>query len=185
MTKTIEIFAGPNGSGKTTFGEKTFAKRKDVIYLNPDKIAAGLSINGGDVSQFEAGRILFRKVDDCLARNISFAFETTMSGKVWLSIIKKAKKQGYKINIYFLFVQTIDLSLKRIKKRVSLGGHDIPKSVVKRRFRKTFNNFINLYSPLADEWFIIDNSFNGNFIAQKKNKKTEIFDKTIFKNYFE
>ncbi len=106
MTKTIEIFAGPNGSGKTTFGEKTFAKRKDVIYLNPDKIAAGLSINGGDVSQFEAGRILFRKVDDCLARNISFAFETTMSGRVWLSIIKKAKKQGYKIKIYFLFVQT-------------------------------------------------------------------------------
>lgn len=185
MGKTIEIFAGPNGSGKTTFGEKTFAKRKDVIYLNPDKIAAGLSINGGDVSQFEAGRILFRKADDCLVKNVSFAFETTMSRKVWLSFIKRAKKQGYKVKIYFLFVQSIDLSLKRIKKRVSLGGHDIPKNVVKRRFKKTFDNFINLYSSFADEWFIIDNSGSGKFIAQKKSKKIEIFNQTVFKKYFE
>ena len=88
MAKTIEIFAGPNGSGKTTFGEKNYAKRKDVIYLNPDKIASGLSVNGGEISQFEAGRILFNKVEDCMKKNISFAFETTMSGKVWLSFIK-------------------------------------------------------------------------------------------------
>ncbi len=27
MTKTIEIFAGPNGSGKTTFGELVLLKK--------------------------------------------------------------------------------------------------------------------------------------------------------------
>ncbi|HEU4716331.1 MAG TPA: zeta toxin family protein [Bacteroidia bacterium] len=185
MTKTIEIFAGPNGSGKTTFGEKGYAKRKDAIYLNPDKIASGLSVTGGEMSQFEAGRVLFKRVEDCLSQNISFAFETTMSGKIWISFIKKAKKRGYKISIYFLFVNSEKLSLKRIRNRVKLGGHDIPKETVHRRFEKTFSNFKTLYAPLADEWTLIDNSKRGKVIAKLEAGTIKVSNKATYKKFFQ
>jgi predicted ABC-type ATPase len=185
MTKTIEIFAGPNGSGKTTFAEKAYAKKSDAVYFNPDKIASGISVNGGQLSQFEAGRVLFEKVEICLLQNKSFAFETTMSGKTWISIIKKAKAQGYTIKIYFLFVQSKQLSLKRIGNRVKLGGHNISKETVDRRFEKTFSNFVKLYSDLADSWFIIDNSKRGKLIASSEKMKKKILDRTIFKKFFE
>ena len=44
---------------------------------------------------------------------------------------------------------------------------------------------MTLYAPLADEWFVIDNSDNGKVIAAKKNKKEKILDAKIFKKYFQ
>jgi predicted ABC-type ATPase len=41
MRKTVEIIAGPNGSGKTTFADKALEKRKNAISINTDKIAGG------------------------------------------------------------------------------------------------------------------------------------------------
>ena len=46
----------------------------------------------------------------------------------------------------------------RVKLRVSMGGHDVPSDVVKRRFGRSLGNFFTLYAPLADEWTLFDNS---------------------------
>lgn len=182
--KTLEIIAGPNGSGKTTFAETALLKRKNSLYINSDSIARGLTLNGSEYAQYEAGRIMLEKINDCLNKNFSFSFETTMSGKIWASHIRQAKKQGYKIVIYFVFVNSIHLSLKRIKNRVKHGGHDIAEEIVKRRFKRTFSNFVKLYSPHADEWYVIDNTVEPTVIAQKKNNTETIFIKNLFKKYF-
>ena len=50
------------------------------------------------------------------------------------------------------------LAVRRVKLRVSLGGHDVPADVVRRRFGRSLNNFFALYIPLADEWTLFDNS---------------------------
>lgn len=184
MTKTLEIIAGPNGSGKTTFAETALLRRKSSLYINSDSIARGLTLNGSKYAQYEAGRFMLEKIEGCLKNNLSFSFETTMSGRIWVSHIRQAKKQGYKVILYFVFVKSIPLSLKRIRNRVKHGGHDIPKEVVKRRFKRTFSNFVKLYSPMADEWYIIDNSKKSVLIAQKRNKKEKIIDKSRFSNYF-
>src|SRR4051812_49305179 len=110
MTKTIEIFAGPNGSGKTTFVDMALEKRIGALFLNSDSIAKGISPNGNDMAQYEAGRIMLRQIENALNSNLPFSFETTMSGKIWVSYLKKAKKAGYEIKIYFVFVKSIELS---------------------------------------------------------------------------
>ncbi|CAN5876902.1 zeta toxin family protein [soil metagenome] len=184
MSKTIEIFAGPNGSGKTTFVDNAFIKRSGMLSLNSDSIAKGISPNGNEIAQYEAGRFMLNQIKNAINTNQSFAFETTMSGRIWISYLKKARKSGYKIKIYFVFVKSIELSLKRIENRVKFGGHDIPEEIVRRRFDRTFRNFIELYAPLADEWFVIDNSENGKVIAEKNKKKKIIFDAKLFKKYF-
>ena len=182
--KILEIIGGPNGSGKSTFAEMHLNKKHDALYVNSDAIARGFTLNGNIMAQFEAGRIMLGQIEKYLSENRSFGFETTLSGKIWTRQIEKAKKQDYKIIIYFVYVDSITVSLQRIRNRVKHGGHDIPKDIVRGRFKRTFSNFMKLYARLADEWHIIDNTSSGVIIANKMDEKVNILDEKKFKRHF-
>lgn len=47
---------------------------------------------------------------------------------------------------------------RRVAQRVSEGGHDIPEPVARRRFERSWDNFVSLYRPIADEWQVYDTS---------------------------
>src|SRR5258708_3765696 len=91
-------------------------------------------------------------------RRASFAFETTLSGRSYLSLIQRLKNEGYKVHLFFLVVEGVDVALSRIKERVLKGGHDVPETVVRRRFTRSISNFFREYSPLADSWYLFDNT---------------------------
>lgn len=185
MIKTIEIFAGPNGSGKTTFAKSILEKRKNFLSFNSDVIASGLTKGAQDSIQFEAGRFMLQNVEKAIAQGKSFAFETTFSGKLWHNHLENAKQKGYKIVIYFLFVESIEMSLKRIQKRVKAGGHDVEKKIVRRRFKRTFHNMMSLYSRHADEWYLINNSgTKPRVIALRMNNNVVISDEKTYNKFF-
>ena len=64
-------------------------------------IAKGISPLRPENARVEAGRILFRKIGEYANNDITFAFESTLSGTGHLKHIQNLKRKGYRIVIYY------------------------------------------------------------------------------------
>jgi predicted ABC-type ATPase len=149
MSPSVYIIAGPNGAGKTTFAREFLPNYADCKnFINADLIAQGVSPFSPRAVAFRAGRLMLEEIDLYAKRGKSFGFETTLSGRSHLGLIRNLKKRGYKVHIFFLWVPTVDLALTRVRARVSEGGHDVPEVVVRRRFDRSVRNFL----PLSPAW---------------------------------
>lgn len=89
MNKNLYIIAGCNGAGKTT---ASFTILPQILnckeFVNADEIAKGLSPFQPEKVAFEAGRIMIHRLNELLALNQNFAFETTLATKSYQSKVK-------------------------------------------------------------------------------------------------
>lgn len=86
------------------------------------------------------------------------------------------KRRGYEINIFFVWISTVDVALARIRKRVLHGGHNVPEEDVRRRFGRSVRNFLLCYRQLADSWFVFDNSGRPSLVAFEKHREIRIIN---------
>jgi predicted ABC-type ATPase len=155
----LYVIAGCNGAGKTTASLNFLPEMLNCYeFVNADSIAAGLSPLQPDKVAFEAGRIMLNRIRKLIAENVDFAFETTLSTKSYHSLLKSAKNNGYKVWLLFFWLPNSDMAIARVESRVKNGGHFIPEDVIIRRYHRGITNLINIYSQLADNWFVLDNS---------------------------
>ena len=97
------VIAGPNGAGKTTFAREFLPKEADVVhFVNVDLIAGGLSPLQPDLAAIKAGRLFLAELDRLAKARLDFAFESTLSGLIYLSRLKYWRSAGYRIEIIFL-----------------------------------------------------------------------------------
>jgi predicted ABC-type ATPase len=129
-----------------------------VRFVNADLIAGGLSPLKPELAAIAAARMVLREIDRLASKRVDFAFETTLSGRTYVRRIEAWKRAGYRIEIIFLRLSSVDLALRRIEARVRQGGHDVPKGDVVRRFSRGWENFLTIYQPMAESWAVYDNS---------------------------
>ena len=173
--KNLYIIAGCNGAGKTT---ASYTILPEILnckeFVNADEIAKGLSPFQPEKVSFEAGRIMFNRIDELFQKEVDFAFETTLSAKSYLSIVKKARNQGYFVTLIFFWLNSVELAKQRVKIRVSEGGHNIPEDVIERRYARGIKNFFEIYLNNCDNVMLFDNSNKLPVLIAEKEIKEEI-----------
>jgi predicted ABC-type ATPase len=147
----------PNGAGKTTFAREFLSKEAGVVhFVNPHLIASDLSPLRPEL--LAAGRLFLLQLDRLAKSKNDFAFESTLSGLIHISRLKRLKAAGWRIEIIYLRISSPQLALRRIAARVKQGGHDVPRRDVVRRFTRSWNNFERHYPLLADARSMYDTS---------------------------
>lgn len=164
MMKIYTIIAGVNGVGKSSFTGVLLGATNDLgVIVDADKITAELNI-----SKISGGKEAVRRINSSLENGINFTQETTLSGVRTLRTIKKARDLNYYIRLYYIGVNSVEESLKRIKNRVEKGGHNIPTEDVERRYNKRFDDLIAVL-PYCNEVKLYDNENGFTEKAEYKN----------------
>ena len=152
--KVYTIIAGVNGVGKSSL----------TGVLSRDKSDLGMIIDATNTDEDEA----VRRIENCLNSGVNFTQETTLSGVRTLKTVQTAREKGYRINLYYVAVNSADESLRRIENRVRKGGHDIPAEDVKRRYASRFSDLLKIL-PYCDTAQFYDNENGFQFVAEYRN----------------
>jgi predicted ABC-type ATPase len=182
MNPSLYVIAGPNGAGKTTFAREFLPNYADCKnFINADLIAEGVSPFSPEAVAFRAGRLMLEEIGLYAKRGDSFGFETTLSGRSHLGLIRDLKKQSYDVHFFFLWIPTVNLALTRVRARVLAGGHNVPEAVVRRRFDRSIRNFLLSYRSLGDSWTLFNNSgATPAVIAFQKKERLRIINIDVY-----
>ncbi|WP_165022816.1 MULTISPECIES: zeta toxin family protein [unclassified Dysgonomonas] len=155
----LYIISGCNGAGKTLASYAMFPEMLDCKeFINADEIAKGLSPFQPERASIEAGRLMVYRMNEMLQLKEDFAIETTLATKSYASFIRKAQSEGYFVTLIYFWLDSPELAIRRVEQRVSMGGHNVPEDVIRRRYRAGMRNLFRMYVPISDYWILIDNS---------------------------
>ena len=154
----VWVVGGCNGSGKTTFALNIFPNLGNIEFINADIIAAQLNPDNPDAVAIQASRIMLERLKNLVQQNQSFAFETTLAARSFAPFLRRCQAQGYRVNLIYVWLNSVELAVTRVALRVASGGHNIPEDVIRRRYERGRKNFLELYSELADYWIVYDNT---------------------------
>jgi predicted ABC-type ATPase len=121
--------------------------------VNADVIAGGLS-GTPELSAVEAGRIALRAQERYIAERLDFALETTLSGRRWDKVLNRLDNARYQTTLYYLWLDTPDLAVARVRTRVMKGGHGVTEDDVRRRYGAGLVNLLDVVTPRVDAWHV-------------------------------
>jgi len=152
-------------------------------FVNVDLIAYGLSPFAPERAEIRAGKLVLEQIHALGRKGRDFGFESTLSGKTQIRLLRDFKAKGYSIHMFYLWVRSVDLALERIADRVKKGGHSVPEETVRRRFDKSLFNFIHTYSSLADSWHLFDNSLDKPIRIALYDGELKVFDAGLYAQF--
>lgn len=175
---TLVIFAGVNGTGKTTLYQKQCKNLFLGERVNPDEIL--IQFGGDWRSKYDivkSSLIALKKIDELFKLKKSFNWETTIVSNTLLNKLSIAKKLGYKICLQFVGVDNVKTAISRVNKRVFNGGHGISPQKIEERFLKQFND-LDKVLEFVDYAIFFDNTNKTKIVAKYKNGSFTNVDKS-------
>ncbi|XQC05595.1 zeta toxin family protein [Arcobacter cryaerophilus gv. pseudocryaerophilus] len=169
-TKEFNVFAGVDGAGKTTLYFKQLETEKNKNFglrVNIDEIVQAIGDWKNPKDLIRASKIALKIRNEHLENGYSFNQETTLCGKSIISFIHKAKDKGYKINLYYVGLESEQIAKDRVKIRVAKGGHDIAPELIERRYKESLENLKSIL-PIVNNLYLFDNSKEFKSIETKK-----------------
>ena len=180
----LYIISGCNGAGKTTASYTVLPETLEITeFVNADEIAKGLSPLNPDSAQMAAGRLMINRIKKLISQLSDFAIETTLATKSYHDLVKRAKEEGYQVELIYFWLQSPELALKRVAERVKHGGHNVEETVIRRRYTAGIRNLFHLYRPIVDHYIFIDNSTApSEVIAEGNGERMTVYNQAKLKS---
>jgi predicted ABC-type ATPase len=152
----LHVLAGPNGAGKSTFVQNVLQPVTHLPFINADEIAA-LKWPGEEAAHaYEASAAAAAVRDAALGERASFITETVFSHRSKIELIEQGILAGYLVTLHVILVPE-DVTVMRVDYRVAQGGHTVPETKVRERYRRLWG-LVAEARELADRSIFYDNS---------------------------
>ncbi|MCF0039960.1 zeta toxin family protein [Dyadobacter fanqingshengii] len=161
------LITGPNGAGKSLNANALIPKPTDFPVFDGDKIFYQLlnrhykltkvAKYARQLAEEELQRIFEYEISRAIVERQDYAYEGHFSTENSWKTIRRFQDAGYRINMIFLALENVNISLQRVAVRVSQGGHHVAPAHIYENF---FGNIrlLDQNLPLIDRLTIIDNS---------------------------
>lgn len=155
----VIVFAGPNGSGKTTI---TRMAKTVGEYINADDIKRTTLC-----SDLEAAIKAEELRERMIEQRKDFTFETVLSTERNLLLLQKAKEHGYFIRGIYVLTANADINVTRVLAREALGGHSVPEEKIRQRYDRALKLVPQLVQ-ICDVLHVYDNTAEPFRIFKKR-----------------
>lgn len=156
------IIAGPNGSGKSSaYGLAAVNEPAGSIWIiNPDLLTKPIA-EQEQLDRQAANLESVQRIEAWLYASIethqTIGVETVLSTPKYRTLVERAKARGFNVNLIYVFLNSADLNVRRVKTRARKGGHDVPEDKIRGRRLRSFKEFGWFFSS-ADRVDVYDNS---------------------------
>lgn len=154
------MIAGVNGAGKSSVVGATI-REAGGRYFNPDEEARALIEENPGLSPDEANGLAWemgrRGLEQAIARQEDYTFETTLGGRTIASLLARALDAGLEVVVRYVGLDSPERHITRVRSRVALGGHDIPEAKIRERYTTSREHLVALLPRLTD-LVVYDNS---------------------------
>lgn len=156
------IICGINGAGKTTFYYEQLKPFLDKFwrgypFVNADEMEEAKFPNEIRKHSLEISKLATIIRGQYIKAGQSFITETVFSHESKNRLVEDAKKAGFEIILNHIHVSSAELAYKRVRGRVSSGGHDVHKDKIFSCYDRAVRN-IQKASMIADRTYVWDNS---------------------------
>ncbi len=160
----VYLFAGPNGSGKTSVFRGIRSALPSVpVFVNADELTQ-LIARDQPLLSLDAANLLAAQTADVfrsslLSQNVTFATESVLSDTPrWTAFFDRVRAHGFELAL--VFVTTVDpaINIERVAVRVARGGHSVPPEKVRARYHRTMTESLPVAFARADYALLFDNS---------------------------
>ena len=156
----IFVLAGVNGAGKSSIGGSAIRAHGQDWY-NPDEVARLMSERYPDRLLEEIHSQVWheglRRLKSAIRDNSNFAFETTLGGNTITNTLLDAIIARIPVSIWYCGLNSPEQHIERVAMRVARGGHDIPKAMIRARYKSSMRNLCRL-APGLHRLAVYDNS---------------------------
>ncbi len=95
-------------------------------------------------------------INGAFSNKENFCYETNFDSHP-LAWAEKAKELGYRLELHFYCLNSIDLAKKRVAQRTRYKGHFVSNNTIEIKWKEGYKN-LNLYFDFFDFVMLIDNS---------------------------
>lgn len=154
---TMFVFAGNNGSGKSTIRNLIVDRIGVSINIDADALARAIDAGQPERHKVSAGKEAIKIVRECIRNKREFSIETTLAGGNVIRQMREAKENGFEVVMFYVGLGDYRLNIERVAARVKNGGHHIPSEDIIRRHHTSIENLL-AHLDLIDYLVLIDNS---------------------------